>query len=99
LSVWEGFPSAPCEAMLCECVPIASPVAALPEIIGDTGYILERKDPDQLEALIAQALTSDLDLLGRKARQRIMERFPPTERLKFLRLVERMADVEGGTSG
>ncbi len=99
LSMWEGFPSAPCEAMLCECVPIASSVAALPRIVGDTGFILRKKDEDALEALIHEALGADLDALGRKARQRIMEHFPPTERLKFLRLVERMAGVEGGTAG
>lgn len=96
LSIWEGFPSAPCEAMLCECVPIASPVAALPEIVGDVGFILKKKDPDQLQELIDVALVSDLDALGRKARQRIMEKYPPSERRKFLDLVEDLARTGRG---
>ena len=33
LSIAEGFPSAICEAMLCECIPIGSDVAAIPDII------------------------------------------------------------------
>ncbi|MCC6841113.1 MAG: glycosyltransferase family 4 protein [Flavobacteriales bacterium] len=91
LSIWEGFPSAPCEAMLCECVPIASTVAALPEIVGDTGFLLERKDPERLQQLIELALAADLEAMGKRARQRIMDKFPPSERRKFLALVEGMA--------
>lgn len=98
LSIWEGFPSAPCEAMLCECVPIASTVAALPEIVGDAGFLLERKDPDRLKELIDQALGADLDSLGKKARKRIREKFPPAERRKFLALVEEMVG-KGRTKG
>lgn len=96
LSIWEGFPSAPCEAMLCECVPITSPVAALPEIVGDAGFFLEKKDPDRLQELIDVALVSDLDALGRKARRRIMDKFPPSERRKFLSLVEEMVRTGRG---
>ncbi len=91
LSIWEGFPSAPCEAMLCECVPIVSPVAALPAIVGDTGFILDKKDPELLRQLIERAMAADLDALGKKARQHIMDKFPPSERRKFLALVEGMA--------
>lgn len=91
LSIWEGFPSAPCEAMLCECVPIASTVAALPEIVGGTGFLLERKDPERLQQLIELALAADLEAMGHNARQRIMDKFPPSERRKFLALVEGMA--------
>lgn len=91
LSIWEGFPSAPCEAMLCECVPIVSPVAALPAIVGDTGFILDKKDPERLQQLIERAMAADLDALGKKARQRIMGEFPPSERRKFLALVDGMA--------
>ncbi len=93
LSIWEGFPSAPCEAMLCECVPITSSVAALPQIVGDAGFILERKNADLLEKTIATALSSDLVVLGRRARQHIMESFPPSERRKLLALVEEMVSA------
>ena len=91
LSMWEGFPSAPCEAMLCGCVPIVSRVAAMPAIVGDTGFILDRKDADMLERLIVQALGADVKALGERARQRIIARYPRDERSKFLQLVERLS--------
>ncbi|MBP6311361.1 MAG: glycosyltransferase family 4 protein [Flavobacteriales bacterium] len=91
LSMWEGFPSAPCEAMLCGCIPIVSSVAALPEIVGDTGFILQTKDLLQLETLIAKALDSDSSALGVRARNRIMNRWPPNARNKFLELVNTLS--------
>lgn len=90
LSMWEGFPSAPCEAMLSGCVPIVSSVAALPEIVGDAGFILERKDPDALEVLIREALKTDTKNLGQKARQRIMRNWPHDKRKELLELIERV---------
>jgi len=87
LSVMEGFPSAPCEAMLCECVPITSNVAALPHIVGDTGFILSKKDPDQLETLIRSAMNSDVVSLGKRARQRIIDLFPESVRLKMIEVI------------
>lgn len=99
LSMWEGFPSAPCEAMLCECVPITSSVAALPRIVGDAGFILRTKDEDALKDLIDRALAVDLDEMGKRARRRIMKEFPPSERLKFLHLVEGMAGMGNETVG
>jgi glycosyltransferase involved in cell wall biosynthesis len=78
LSIAEGFPSAICEAMLCECVPIGSRVAAIPMIVGDTGFMLDKRDVHKLKEIILEAITrNDLDELGVKARQRIMENFYP----------------------
>jgi glycosyltransferase involved in cell wall biosynthesis len=91
LSMWEGFPSAPCEAMLSGCVPIVSSVAALPEIVGDTGLVLQHKDPDVLEGIIRAALTLDTKEMGQRARNRIMERWPLAHRLKFVDLVQDLA--------
>jgi len=91
LSICEGFPSAPCEAMLCGCIPIVSNVAALPEIVGDAGFILPKKDPDLLEQLLKKALSSDKTTLSIKARQRIIDKYPINERQKFIELVGRLA--------
>jgi len=95
LSMWEGFPSAPCEAMLCGCVPIVSNVAALPEIAGKTGYVLSRKDLDELEELIYSALRADTNKAGELARARIMAMWPKDNRQHFLDLVKKLACGNG----
>lgn len=56
LSIFEGFGCALCEAMLCGCIPIGSSVNHIPEIIGDTGYILTRRDINLLRKLIQPIL-------------------------------------------
>lgn len=88
LSMMEGFPSAPCEAMLCECIPVTSNVGALEEIVGNTGFILRKKDIQQLTALIQKALNSDRNKLGVLARERIITKFPPEERYKLIELIK-----------
>lgn len=79
LSIAEGFPSAICEAMLCNCIPIGSNVAAIPQIIGQTGYILENKDADKLYNLIYQAREKKVPL-KENPRERIMRLFGPNTR-------------------
>ncbi|MCZ8286843.1 MAG: glycosyltransferase family 4 protein [Bacteroidia bacterium] len=76
LSISEGFPNALSEAMLCECVPIVSAVGGMPDIVGDTGYILRHKDLDELHDLFQKALSyNDPESLGKKARQKIAENY------------------------
>jgi glycosyltransferase involved in cell wall biosynthesis len=87
LSIWEGFPSAPCEAMLCGCIPIVSSVAALPRIVGDAGFFLDRRDVEELARVVSQALAADVDLLSIKARERITQEYPPSTRNALLQLV------------
>ncbi|MFI5171713.1 MAG: glycosyltransferase family 4 protein [Chitinophagales bacterium] len=90
LSIMEGFPSAPCEAMLCECVPITSNVGALPVIVGDTGFILDKRDADQLEKIIQTALNADVKYLGKQARERIIREFPLSTRDKLIEIIKQM---------
>jgi len=63
LSMSEGFPNALAEAMLCGCIPLGSAVGAIPEIIGDTGFILERKDTGMLFKLIEATNEANLPAL------------------------------------
>ncbi len=75
LSMSEGFPNAICEAMLCECIPIASNVNALPDIVSETGFILNHRNVEELKTLIASALNCDKEMLSKKARKHIEENF------------------------
>ncbi len=84
LSMAEGFPNALCEAMLCECVPIGSDVFSIPEIIGDSGFVLEQRSVLQLVDLIAKALKADTETLGKKARKRIAECYTEEKRSQAL---------------
>lgn len=73
LSMFEGFPNALCEAMLCGCIPIGSDVAAIPDIIADSGYLLKRKSPDHIVELFGN-LNRQID--PENVRKRISENFP-----------------------
>lgn len=76
LSISEGHPNALCEAMLSGCIPIASAVNAIPEIVSDTGYLLAKRDEKMLIALVEKALKREKEDLGRRASKRIQELFP-----------------------
>ncbi len=76
LSMSEGFPNALSEAMLCECIPIVSNVGGMPDIVGQTGFVLETKDPVVLEKLINTALKNiHKDKLAEAAREQIAENY------------------------
>lgn len=88
LSLFEGMPSAVCEAMLCECIPVGSDVNGIPDIIGDCGIIVKEKKIETIVQCLETALKSDNDS-GLRARKRIMEIFPlkkrETELMKVVR--------------
>jgi len=85
LSMYEGFGMALCEAMLCECIPIGSAVNSIPEIIGDSGFVLKKKDSDSLLDLIRMAIaTEDKEAMGIKARERIRSNYGMERRSKEL---------------
>jgi glycosyltransferase involved in cell wall biosynthesis len=82
-SYHEAFGCSLAEAMLCECIPVVTKVAALPEVVGDCGFFLTDRSPEKLAVLIEQALNSDPDL-GKRARGRIKQLFPLEKREKAL---------------
>ena len=69
----EAFGCSLAEAMLCECVPVVSKRAAIPEVVGDCGFYVDSPEPKDFALQIKQALYSDI---GPKARARIAEHFP-----------------------
>jgi len=75
LSSFEGFGGALCEAMLCECIPIGSNSNIIPDIIGDSGYILNEKSSKLLIDLINSITNKDNSHLGKIARNRIIANY------------------------
>ncbi len=73
LSMFEGFPNALCEAMLCGCIPIGSHVSGIPDIIGAKGFVLTTKDTKELISLIKEAQESDFT--SQEIRKRIVENY------------------------
>jgi glycosyltransferase involved in cell wall biosynthesis len=73
----EGMPNVLCEAMLCGCVPVGSHVNSLPDIIGHTGLLVSKRDPEEMSAKIRAALSMGT---GPDARRRIIERYPLQKR-------------------
>jgi glycosyltransferase involved in cell wall biosynthesis len=73
--------------MLCGCIPIGSNVAAIPFIINDTGYILMKRDIEDLVKVLHIAI-EDRSKTGFKARKRIQTSFTIHKRKnKLLQLI------------
>lgn len=81
VSVHESFGCSVAEAMLCECVPVVSRRAALPEVVGDCGFYVDELTPEAVAAQIEEALRSDL---GPRAREQIVREFPLEKRRQGL---------------
>lgn len=85
LSVSEGFPNALCEAMLCECTPIVSAAGAMPEIVGESGFILSEKNELGAAQLVRAAYTEGLSSgKGKLARNRIATKYTEHKRKSAL---------------
>lgn len=84
LSNTEGFGVALCEAMLCECIPLVSDVNFLPTIVGDSGFVLKKRNSEMLFDLINLAINSKTVIFEGRARKRIKDNFSVNKRKKML---------------
>jgi glycosyltransferase involved in cell wall biosynthesis len=75
LSRHEGFGCSVAEAMLYGCIPVVSNAAALPEVVGDCGIVLESRDSGVVGNAVRQALAMPNNE-GERARERILKHFP-----------------------
>lgn len=73
-SLHEGFGISLAEAMYCRCVPIVSKKAAIPEVVGNTGYYLHNLAVSELVDKIKKGI-KDYQKLNDKARDRIIRNF------------------------
>jgi len=87
VSITEGMPNSLGEAMLCECIPVGSNVNGIPDVIGNTGVIVYKRDLDELEEALQKAISMNS---GPLARLHTLENFSIEKREK--RLVEILED-------
>ena len=77
-SAWEGMPLAVGEAMAVEKPVVATGVGGVSQLIGDAGVVVPAHDPEALASAmldVMQQSREERSVLGRAARQRIVERF------------------------
>lgn len=82
-SIHEAFGCSIAEAMLCECIPVVSLRTALPEVVGDCGFYVDRFDPEALAGKIKEALYAPREL-GKRSQEWIAEKFPLERRRREL---------------
>jgi glycosyltransferase involved in cell wall biosynthesis len=81
VSITEGMPNSLGEAMLCECIPVGSNVNGIPDVIGNTGVIVYKRDLDELEEAMQKAMSMNS---GLQARLHTLENFSIEKREKRL---------------
>ena len=74
LSITEGLPSAVCEAMLCGCVPVGSPIPGVEEAMGGHGYVLNERTASEAARCIRLALDAP-ESASVAVRRSIVERY------------------------
>ena len=78
-SRYEGLSNALCEAMLCECIPVATAVGGTSTAVGTKGILVLPAQVDSLVHGLRRALQTN-DPIGKRARLRIVSLFPNQKR-------------------
>jgi glycosyltransferase involved in cell wall biosynthesis len=85
LSMSEGFGNTLAEAMLCGCIPIGANAGAIPFIINKNGFIVKKKEVNELKSVVLQAITSNRkEEIRLLARQSILDNFSIEKRNEAL---------------
>jgi glycosyltransferase involved in cell wall biosynthesis len=76
-SIYEGFGLAVLEAMSCGAAVVSSPVGAVPEVVGDTGVLVDGQSPEAIATAVSRLLDDSArrQALGQHARQRVKSLF------------------------
>lgn len=83
LSRVEAFGLVVGEAMLSGCVPVVSAVGQPPELVGETGEVVRRPDPDEIADALRRAMGREDEARG-AARRRIERQFSMAQRRERL---------------
>lgn len=87
LSISEGFPNALCEAMTHGCIPIVSPVGAMPQITQGIGFTVNQREHNEFRETIQMAQGIDNEEKKRLrvlAHRRIVDNFSEIKRKENL---------------
>lgn len=79
----ESFSFALAQGMLCECVPVGTNVGGIPEVIGQTGYLVPPENSEALASALKEALDSTAEK-GSGARRHIQTNFSLEKRREKL---------------
>lgn len=76
-SIYEGFGVAIAEAMSCGCTIVTSEAGEVPNVVGDTAYVLEETNPNTISSAISELLSEPetYNSLQLKARDRVVNLF------------------------
>ncbi|MGW2207082.1 GT4 family glycosyltransferase PelF [Streptomyces sp. NPDC001774] len=76
-SISEGFPFSLIEAMSCGRATVSTDVGGVREAVGDTGLVVPPREPAVMAAAVTELLRDGARRaeLGRRARQRVVDRF------------------------
>lgn len=88
-SIYEGFGLAILEAMSCGAAVVSSPVGEVPEVVGDTGLMVDGCSPAAIAKAVCSLCDDDIlrQQLGSKASDRARSMFPRSRRKADLKKI------------